>query len=118
MENILKEKGFEYWLDEGQMKGGSQLFEEIDNGISECQTFLACCSTQYGLSVNCQREMLLAIERKKLIIPVLVAPCDPWPPKGQMGPLLAGKLYIDLSNDENFEKNINDLIIAANQTSQ
>jgi len=74
--NTLTEKGFGCWLDES-MRGGSQLFAEIENGISDCQIFISCCSNQYGASVNCKREVNLASDRNKLIIPVLVGTCDP-----------------------------------------
>jgi len=116
LHNILKEKGFSCWIDDNVMQGGSQLFEKIDDGISQCKVFVACCSNNYGSSVNCQRELLLATDRKKLIIPAIVAPCEPWPPKGQMGPLLAGKLYVDLSTEEKFEKIFEQLITAVSQS--
>jgi len=107
---FLKQKLFNCWIDDHQLQGGSELFTKIDAGISDCKVFIACCSNTYGASTNSQRELLLANDRKKLIIPVLVAPCDPWPPKGQTGPLLAGKLYVDLSTDEKFEKTVEQLI--------
>jgi len=97
------------------MQGGSHLFAEIDDGISDSKVFVACCSNNYGSSVNCQREINLACDRKKLIIPVLISNCDPWPPKG-VGPLLTGKIYIDLSTDEKFEKNILQLVTTINQS--
>jgi len=116
MHQIVTSKGFGSWIDDNTMRGGSQLFGEIDNGISESQIFIACCSNAYGESVNCKREVNLACDRKKLIIPVIAATCDPWPPKGEMGPLLAGKIYIDLSTEEKFEKNIEQLIAAINHS--
>jgi len=114
-ENLIL-KGFDCWIDDHKMQGGAELFGEIDNGISDCQVFIACCSNNYGASANCQRELLLAFDRNKLIIPVLIATCDPWPPKGQMGPLLAGKIYIDLSSEEKFEKTVDQLVTTINQT--
>jgi len=114
--DILTEKGFTCWIDDGIIHGGSTLFGEIDNGISDCNVFIACCSNQYGSSVNCKREVTLAYDRKKLVIPILVATCEPWPPKGEMGPLLAGKIYIDLSSEDNFNKNIEPLIAAISQS--
>jgi len=116
LHKTLTEKGFNCWIDERQMQGGSQLFGEIDKGISECKVFLACCSNNYGASLNCQREVLLACDRQKLVIPVLVGICNPWPPVGQMGPLLAGKIYVDISNDEKFEKTIDHLVAALAQS--
>jgi hypothetical protein len=116
LHDSLSKNKINCWIDDGQMVGGSQLYQEIDDGISNCQVFIACCSNHYGSSVNCQRELLLATDRKKLIIPIIIAPCDPWPPKGQMGPLLAGKLYVDLSNDKKFIQNIEHLISAITQS--
>jgi len=113
---ILTAKGFGCWIDERVMQGGSQLFGEIDNGISDCKIFISCCSNNYGHSLNCKREVSLASDRMKLIIPILVGICDPWPPKGEMGPLLAGKIYIDLSTEEHFNKNIDQLIVALTQS--
>jgi len=114
--DILTTKGFRCWIDEGVVQGGSQLFGEIDNGISDCKIFISCCSNNYGHSLNCKREVSLASDRMKLIIPILVGICDPWPPKGEMGPLLAGKIYIDLSTEEHFNKNIDQLIVALTQS--
>jgi len=116
LNDLMQEKGIDCWLDDSIMQGGSQLFGEIDDGISNCKVFVACCSNNYGASVNCQRELLLATDRKKLIIPTLVGTCDPWPPKGQMGPLLAGKIYIDISSDEKFEKTVIQLLTAVKQS--
>jgi len=113
---VLTQKGFSCWFDESAMQGGSQLFGAIDEGISGCKVFVACCSNNYGPSVNCQRELLLATDRKKFIIPTLIGITDPWPPKGQMGPLLAGKLYIDISNDEKFEKTVDQLVTTIQQS--
>jgi len=112
----LKQKGFDCWIDDIEIKGGSQLFGEIEKGISNCKVFIACCSNNYGSSENCQSEILLSAERRKLILPVLIGTCDPWPPKGQMGPVLAGKLYIDLSTDAKFDKTIEQLTVALNQS--
>jgi len=115
LHSILVEKGFNCWLDENKMQAGNQLFEEIDKGVTKCQVFIACCSNNYSNSVNCQREIVLACDRKKLVIPVLIAPCATYPPIGSMGPLLAGKLYIDLSSDDKFEKTVEQLLTAINQ---
>jgi len=98
------------------MQAGAQLFGEIENGISDCEVFIACCSNNYSSSINCQRELLLASDRKKLIIPILVGPTEPWPPNGEMGPLLTGKIYINLFMDEKFGKSIDQLITAIIQS--
>jgi len=115
LRDVLAKNGLTVWMDEGNMKGGQQLFSEIDKGVSEAAVFMACVSNQYAASENCRREINLATERKKLIVPVWIAPIDPWPPRGEMGPLLAGKLYIDLSTEERL-KSTDQLVAALKQS--
>jgi len=114
--DVLTERGLGCWYYDGGLNVSYTLFGEADNGISECSIFLACCSNSYGITGNSKREILLASERKKLILPILVANCDPYPLKGDIGALLAGKIYLDLSTEENFSKNIEQLIITVNQS--
>ncbi len=90
LKTILEANNISCWMDEQQMEGGSMLFEEIDKGISECEVVIACLSPEYTKSVNCNREALLAADRKKATIPVLVKDLDDWPPRGNLGPILAG----------------------------
>jgi len=105
--------GLNCWMDEGQMSAGDEYFAKIDKGITDARIIIACISTAYTKSVSCNREVSLSAERNKLIIPVFVDTLDTWPPSGSMGYLLAGKLYIDLSNEVNYastkEKLINTL---------
>jgi len=113
--DVLTERGLGCWYyDAGLIV--PKTFSEVDNAISECSIFLACCSNSYSITSNSRREILLASERKKLILPVLVANCDPYPLKGDIGTLLAGKIYMDLSTEENFSKNIEQFIITVNQS--
>ena len=99
LKNILEENQISCWMDEQQMEGGSMLFQEIDMGISSSEVVLACLSPEYTKSVNCNREALLAADRKKPTIPVLLKDLESWPPRGNLGPILAGKLYIRVSDD-------------------
>jgi len=115
LKQVLEDNGLRCWIDEGKMKGGNQLFAEIEKGITECGIFLGCCSNFYSKSVNCKREINLAGDRNKLIVPILVGANDIWPPIGEMGPLLAGKLYVDMSTDIKFENTKNQLVTALQQ---
>jgi len=112
----LEKQGLSCWLDVGEMMVGDQLFAAIDKGITSARVFIACCSNQYVSSINCQRELLLAADRKKLIIPIWVGEMDIWPPTGQMAPLLAGKLYIDISTEEKLEDTLVNLIVTIKQS--
>jgi len=112
----LEMNGIKCWFDDGNMKGGEHLFEAIDKGITSASVIISCLSNQYGASVNCKREVRLAAERKKILIPVLVDVCNPFPPRGDMGPLLAGLIYIDLHEDNLFAINLEQLVSALKQT--
>jgi len=98
------------------MQGGDELFTEIDNGITNSQIIIACMSNKYCASVNCTREINLASDRKKIVLPVWLENLDIWPPRGSMGPLLSGKLYINLSNQEYFSNNISNLVTVVKQS--
>lgn len=50
---------------------------------------------EYCKSTNTLREATLADQLKKNIIPVLFEPIK-WPPQGQLGLILAEKLYIKM----------------------
>lgn len=58
----------------------------------------------------------MATERRKLIIPLHVAELEEWPPRGDLGPLLAGKVYINLSSEEKFEQLQEQLVAAIKQS--
>jgi len=113
---LLEKQGLSCWIDVGEMIGGDQLFAEMDKGITSSRIFIACCSNQYTSSINCQRELMLAADRKKLIIPTWVGEIDVWPPTGQMAPLLAGKLYIDISTEEKLDETLQNLIVTLKQS--
>jgi len=115
LKNSLENSGLKCWMDEQQMKGGELLFSEIDHGVSTAAVFVACVSNQYGESENCKRELRLASDRKKILLPVWVSNCDPYPPRGDMGPLLAGRIYINVSNDDLLQQNSPQLVTALKQ---
>jgi len=94
---------------------GNLFFGEIVSGISESKVFLACVSDKYGESENCRREVQLATDRKKLIIPLIVSTCSTYPPRGSMGPILAGKLYIDISDEEKLLQSCDHLLTTLQQ---
>ncbi len=103
LKQFLEEHNVKCWMDEQQIEGGSMLFEEIDDGISQCEVVVSCLSPDYTKSVNCNREFLLASDRKKATIPVVLEELESWPPRGSLGPLLAGKLYIKM-DDKTFQE--------------
>jgi len=101
---VLEAHGVKCWMDENQIEGGDMLFEEIDEGISSSTVVVTCLSPEYSKSVNCNREFLLASDRKKATVPVIVEDLEAWPPRGNLGPLLAGKLYIRIYEEDIIER--------------
>ncbi|XP_050403783.1 uncharacterized protein LOC126819665 isoform X1 [Patella vulgata] len=89
----LEMAGYDCWMDIGQMGGGDKLFEKIDRGIRAAKIIISCTTDKYAKSPNCNREVNLAVNLKKPIIPLLLEQC-PWPPMGSMGPLFSEYLYI------------------------
>jgi len=116
LKDVLEREGLRCWMDDHKMQGGDELFTEIDKGITNSSIVIACLSNQYSASVNCTREINLASDRKKMILPVWVGPCDLWPPRGAMGPLLSGKLYIDLCTKDKFSQCVTNLVTAIKQS--
>ncbi|XP_050401057.2 uncharacterized protein LOC126817928 [Patella vulgata] len=89
----LEMAGYECWMDIGQMGGGDKLFEKIDTGIRAAKVIISCTTEKYAKSPNCNREVNLAVNLRKPIIPLLLENCA-WPPPGSMGPIFSEYLYI------------------------
>jgi len=96
LKNKLEEAGFQCWLDIGRMGGGDALYAEIDAGIRASKVVICCVTKRYCKSEMCQREMTLADNLRKPIIPVLFEFLD-WPPAGQLSLIFTKLLYIDMS---------------------
>ncbi|XP_033738375.1 uncharacterized protein LOC117325953 [Pecten maximus] len=85
--------GYECWMDVGQMGGGDKLFEKIDNGIRGTKVIICCVSEKYAKSPNCNREVNLAVNLGKPMIPLLMEKMG-WPPQGSMGPIFSEYLFV------------------------
>lgn len=92
----IEEAGFHCWLDIGRMGGGDSLYAEIDAGIRASKVVVCCVTERYCKSEMCQREVTLADNLKKPIIPLLFEFLD-WPPAGQLALIFTKLLYIDMS---------------------
>ena len=55
------------------MKGGDEIKEKMQKGVSECKIFVCCLSQSYLKSENCKFELEYALKLKKVIIPLKVS---------------------------------------------
>ncbi|XP_056022602.1 uncharacterized protein LOC125652678 isoform X2 [Ostrea edulis] len=89
----LEMAGYKCWMDVGQMGGGDKLFEKIDSGIRAAKIVISCVTEKYAKSPNCNREVNLAVNLGKPMIPLLMEKMA-WPPAGSMGPIFSEYLFI------------------------
>ena len=78
--SCLRNEGFEVWIDENEMYGNVD--ERMAEGVGFCDVFLACISPAFEQSDNCHKEISMASQNKKEIIPVKVID---FKPKGWLG---------------------------------
>jgi TIR domain len=114
LKDDLEVAGFHCWMDEEVMKPGAELFASIDEGIRSARVVVACLSPEYCLSKNCIREFSLSCDVERMIIPAIVSSIGQWPPSGTLGPLLTGRLYVNLV-ESNYKQNVAQLVEALQQ---
>lgn len=92
---FLESLGFAIWFDSRTLHGGENWSEEIIRGIKESRLFLLALSGHSNSSRHVKRELTIADEEKKPIIPFLLPP--PIEPSGTIRYFLTGlqKLMID-----------------------
>lgn len=70
------EAGFEVWLDREDIRGGAQWRAAITQAIHECSTFLVILSPRSVGSRNVGRELELASDNNRSILPIIYQPCE------------------------------------------
>jgi len=104
----LDEAGIKSWMDIEQMVGGRSINASMEEGITNATLIIVLLSNEYANSINCNKEIKIAVVTKKQIIPLLVGSLDSYPPKG-MKIALKDKLYIDIT-EGNFDTNVSKVI--------
>lgn len=66
----LEAEGFSVWLDVHGIEGAEQWAREIVEGITNCSTFILLLSSSSVLSENVLKELSLASEKGKRVLPV------------------------------------------------
>jgi hypothetical protein len=93
--DALQQVGISVWLDRHAIVGGSAWSTAIVRGIKDCAVFLVLGSERAFRSPNVQRELNLAVEENRPLLPLLleqVAPPDDVPYA------LAGRQWVTLAN--------------------
>ncbi|XP_077997700.1 uncharacterized protein LOC144450836 isoform X1 [Glandiceps talaboti] len=93
LKEYLGKAGYDCWMDIGQMGGGDQLYQKIDEGLRGAKVVLSMVTNKYAQSKNCNHEVNLANLLNKPIIPLLLEDVE-WPPPGPMSVLFSQLLYI------------------------
>ncbi len=71
--DTLREAGFEVWHDITSLRGGEQWAGSIDQAVRACEAFLVVLTPDAANSPWVTKETLLALDRKKRVIPLLLA---------------------------------------------
>jgi TolB-like protein len=68
----LRARGFSVWVDQGGIEGAKNWSAEIVEGINACSTFILLISPHSVASRNVAKEVHLASEKRKNILPVVI----------------------------------------------
>ena len=71
----LREAGYSIWLDDGHIEAASLWAEQIVDGIKSCQVLMLMISEDSINSHNVLKEVMLASELEKVILPVYLEEC-------------------------------------------
>ena len=86
---LLEQEQFKIWMDKKRLVVGHDWWQEIEEGIINCDAFIIVMSPNSKESGWVKRELLLAEKEEKLIFPILF--------KGEIWSRLADKQYTDMS---------------------
>jgi len=72
----LKDEGIHVWVDTQEIQGGDAWRAAIVRAITECDAFLVILSPQCVASRNVVKELSLASDKNRRIIPIICEQCD------------------------------------------
>ena len=73
---LLAGNGVAVWIDQVDIPGGTSWSGEIVRGIRSCVTFVVLCSKAAMASSNVQRELQLALDHQRPILPLVLEPAE------------------------------------------
>ncbi|MDP4199849.1 MAG: TIR domain-containing protein [Bacteroidota bacterium] len=74
--DVLRSNGIDTWIDRTGIEGSSSWGSEIAKAIEDCGTLLLLLSPRSVSSRHVEREVMLAFEREKRILPVILEPVE------------------------------------------
>jgi hypothetical protein len=72
----LREAGVNLWLDKLDIVGGQRWDRAVEAALETCQGMIAVLSPQALASHNVMDEVSYALEKEKLVVPILFRYCD------------------------------------------
>jgi WD40 repeat protein len=104
LQEDLKGRGFDAWLDTQRIGGGRVWSMEIEDAIKSCPVMIALMSPGSYESEICRSEQLLALDQGNRVIPVLAA-------KGADRPVyLYARQYRDFTDDTAYAARLSELL--------
>lgn len=97
----LRAAGASVWLDTAALTAAETWSAEIVNAINSCKTFIILLSPDSVASHNVTKELSLASEKRKTILPIVIAECKQ---NEAMEYALAGLQQVDITNEEAIER--------------
>jgi WD40 repeat protein len=102
LHNALLRQGFEVWFDQNDIPLGVDFQNQIDDGIDKAHNFIFVIAPHSVRSEFCFKEIVLAIKRRKRIIPILhVEPKDDW---DKMHPTISKLNWIYMREEADLSK--------------
>jgi anti-anti-sigma factor len=74
--NKLRDAGVSLWIDRKDIDGGQHWDLSVEKALKNCQGMIVALSPDSLASTHVMDEVSFALERKKLVVPVLVRPCE------------------------------------------
>lgn len=76
LERVLNNQGFDAWIDQADLRAGEEFPEGIMDGIKNCKYFLVVVTPNAARSRWVPKEVAIAFDRQKMIIPLRVVDAD------------------------------------------
>ena len=72
----LRAVGVNLWLDQLDILGGQRWDQAVEGALEACQGMIAVLSPESLASNNMMDEVSYALDKEKLVVPVILRPCN------------------------------------------